>query len=142
MSTHDLPTVAGVLTGSDLDSQHRLGLEPNEDAASALQRKLLERTGSRPDTPVEQVVERVYGDLGQASCLILTASLDDVAAVEQRPNMPGTIDEWPNWSLALPVPLEELEQSSLARGIAERLNRSNDPEPVGRPARRLWPGRV
>ncbi len=126
LSTHDLPTVAGVLTGSDIEQQQRLGLQPNEDAASALQRKLLERTGSRPDTPVEQVTEEVYGDLAQAPCLILTASLDDVAAVEQRPNMPGTIDEWPNWNIALPLPLEELEQSALARGIAERLNRSND----------------
>ena len=27
----------------------------------------------------------------------------DAIGVEERPNMPGTVDEWPNWSLALPV---------------------------------------
>jgi 4-alpha-glucanotransferase len=124
VSTHDLPTVAGVLTGSDLEEQQRLGLQPNEQAAWALRAKLLEQTGAGPDTPVEQVIAGVYSDLGRAPCLVLTASLDDVAAVEQRPNMPGTVDEWPNWSIALPVQLEELERSALARDIAEHLNRS------------------
>jgi 4-alpha-glucanotransferase len=37
--------------------------------------------------------------------------------------MPGTVDERPNWSLALPVPLEDLEQSPTAAAIAEALNR-------------------
>jgi 4-alpha-glucanotransferase len=122
VSTHDLPTVAGVLRGSDVEQQRRLGLQPNEDSASAMQRRLVDRTGAGPATPVEQVIEGVYGDLAQAPCLILTASLDDVAAVEERPNMPGTIDEWPNWSIGLPVPLETLEHSLLAGRIAERLN--------------------
>jgi 4-alpha-glucanotransferase len=133
VSTHDLPTVAGVLTGSDIQHQRRLGLEPNEEGSAALQRKLFERTGAGPGTPAEQVIEGVYEDLGQAPCLVLTASLDDVAAVEQRPNMPGTIDEWPNWCIALPLLLEQLEQSSLAAAIAERLNRSQSPPlPPGR----------
>jgi 4-alpha-glucanotransferase len=133
VSTHDLPTVAGVLTGSDIEHQRRLGLQPNEEGSAALQRKLFERTGAGPDTPAEQVIERVYEDLGHAPCLVLTASLDDVAAVEQRPNMPGTIDEWPNWCIALPRPLEQLEQSSLAAAVAERLNRSQSPPlPPGR----------
>ena len=35
--------------------------------------------------------------------------------------MPGTIDQWPNWCLALPAPLEQIEQSALAAAIAARL---------------------
>ena len=109
VTTHDLPTVAGVLTGSDLEQQRRLGLQPNEDAASPSSASCWSGP-DRTDTPVEQVIERVYADLAQAPCLLLTASLDDALAVEERPNMPGTIDEWPNWSIALPLPLEELER--------------------------------
>ena len=30
-------------------------------------------------------------------------------------------DRWPNWSLALPISQEELEQHDLARGIAQAL---------------------
>ena len=66
--------------------------------------------------------------------------------------MPGTIDEWPNWCLALPVPLEEIEQSELAAAIARRPERpvalcfvSREPGmsvadlPSPRPWRPCWP---
>ena len=36
--------------------------------------------------------------------------------------MPGT-HQWPNWSLALPQPLEELEELELPRRIAAALSR-------------------
>ena len=65
----------------------------------------------------------MYDDLATAPCLLLCASLDDALAVEERPNMPGTVDEWPNWRLALPVPLEELERAALPRRIAAALGR-------------------
>ena len=54
------------------------------------------------------------------------ATLDDVLEVEERPNMPGTTDAWPNWSIALPEPLEELERRPLAGRLAELLRRSTD----------------
>ena len=65
--------------------------------------------------------------LAQAPSMILTATLDDAAVVEDRPNIPGTVDERPNWSLALPVTLEELERSPAAAAIAEALRRDQLP---------------
>jgi 4-alpha-glucanotransferase len=44
-------------------------------------------------------------------------------AVEERPNMPATNDEWPNWRLALPEPIETLAENRLARRIAKALQR-------------------
>jgi 4-alpha-glucanotransferase len=123
VSTHDLPTVAGVAGGADLAAQHRLGLEPDEEAATDLQNRLMSRTASDPATPAPEIVARVYADLGTAPCLALAASLDDALALEVRPNMPGTVDQWPNWRLGLPVPLEELEQMALPRRIAASLSR-------------------
>ncbi len=119
VSTHDLPTVAGVLSGSDIEVQRRLGLQPNEEASAGVRARLLQRTGSSDDTPVAEVVARVHRDLATAPCVLLSASLDDALAVEERPNMPGTVDEWPNWSIALPVALEELEVMALPRAIAD-----------------------
>lgn len=121
VTTHDLPTVAGVLTGSDLDAQRRLGMEPNEESSTALLAKLVERTDATAGTDSDEVIARVYRDLAGAPCALLTASLDDVLAVEERPNMPGTTDGWPNWSLALPAPLEEIGRRPLARRVAEEL---------------------
>jgi 4-alpha-glucanotransferase len=53
----------------------------------------------------------------------VAATLDDALAVEERPNMPGTTDEWPNWSLALPVPLDEISAQPLVAEIAQLLRR-------------------
>ena len=123
ISTHDLPTVAGVAAGSDLAAQRRLHLEPDEEAVAELQARLLRRTASGETTPATEVVARVYDDLAAAPCLLLCASLDDALALEERPNMPGTVDEWPNWRLGLPVSLEELEAAALPRRIAAALGR-------------------
>jgi len=37
--------------------------------------------------------------------------------------MPGTTTAWPNWSLALPQPVEEIEQAELPRRLAKALAR-------------------
>jgi 4-alpha-glucanotransferase len=123
ITTHDLPTVAGVVTGSDLEAQRQLHLDPNEEAFTGLQIKVKARTAAGPATPVEVVIERLYADLAGAACLLITASLDDVLAVEERPNMPATVDEWPNWRLALPRPIEEFDDLKLPKAIAARLSR-------------------
>jgi 4-alpha-glucanotransferase len=44
--------------------------------------------------------------------------------VEERPNMPATTaDQCPNWSVALPAPIEDLMQAKLPRKIATVLRR-------------------
>ncbi|HET9692283.1 MAG TPA: 4-alpha-glucanotransferase [Acidimicrobiales bacterium] len=121
VTTHDLPTVAGVWTGSDLEAQRRLGLNPNEEGSRAMRAKLADWTGAADDTPVAEVVDGAYRVLADAPCTVLTAALDDACEVEERPNMPGTVDEWPNWSIALPLPLEAIEQLPLAARIAGHL---------------------
>ncbi|HMK98183.1 MAG TPA: 4-alpha-glucanotransferase, partial [Acidimicrobiales bacterium] len=121
VTTHDLPTVAGAWTGADLEAQERLGLPVNEESCAAMHRRIAEWTGSAEDRPVSEVIEATYAALAAAPCSLLVAVLDDALAVEERPNMPGTIDQWPNWCLALPMPLEQLERSQLASAIAREL---------------------
>lgn len=123
VTTHDLPTVAGMWTGADLAEQHDLGLDPNEEGARAIHDKLRDWSGSADDAEPGDVVVNTHRLLAEAPSMILTATLDDAAVVEERPNVPGTVDERPNWSIALPVPLEELEESPTAAAIAEALRR-------------------
>ncbi len=122
VSTHDLPTVAGVWTGSDAEAQRRLGLGVNAEASASLRRRLAEWTGSQDGRPLPEVIEATYAVLAEAPCALRAACLDDALAVEERPNMPGTIDQWPNWCLALPASLEQIEQEPLAAAIAKRLD--------------------
>jgi 4-alpha-glucanotransferase len=127
VTTHDLPTVAGLWSGHDLQAQKCLGLHPNEESTAQITDKLSRWTGVEPGADVEAVIGRTYALLGQAPTAVITATLDDALAVEERPNQPGTVGEWPNWSLALPKPLEEIEAAPLAEVIGAALDRRRRP---------------
>ncbi len=123
VTTHDLPTIAGVWTGADLAAQRDIGLSPNEVGQAELRRRLQERAGVGPEAPVPVVATGAYRALARAPSRVLMATLDDALGVVERPNMPGTTDQWPNWSLALPAPLEEIESNTTVAAVAEALAR-------------------
>ena len=56
VTTHDLPTIAGLWTGADLTEQQALGLEPNPDAFARLREQLAEQAGAGTDDTVDEVV--------------------------------------------------------------------------------------
>ena len=119
VTTHDLPTIAGLWSGADLRAQRELGLEPNEEGTLKIAERLSAMTGINDETAVEEVITRTYELLAQAPSAIVTATLEDALAVEERPNIPGTTET--SWSLALPESLEALQTSPRARAIGERL---------------------
>ena len=120
ITTHDLPTVAGLWTGSDLAEQREHGLGTDEELERG-RTSLLAHLGEVPDdaTPVE-AVEAAHRRLSGAPSTLLSATLDDALAVERRPNMPGA-DERSNWCLPLPVPTEELAAHPGVQAIAQVL---------------------
>jgi len=122
VTTHDLPTIAGLWSGADLDEQHRLGLEPNEDGTRQMRERFARLVGAQGEESAAEVVPAAYRALAEAPSMIVTATLDDALVVEERPNVPGTVDERPNWSMALPEPIEELEHHPTAAEIAAVLN--------------------
>jgi 4-alpha-glucanotransferase len=131
VTTHDLPTVAGLWSGADLAAQQAAGMAPNVEATAAIRDRIAQVAGVADDAPVDEVVTGVYEALGRAPSLLLTAGLDDALGVEERPNMPGTVDQWPNWSIALPATIEEIEADPRPRAIAELLGRNRLVPPAG-----------
>jgi 4-alpha-glucanotransferase len=123
VTTHDLPTIAGLWSGSDLAEQHELGLDPNAESTTAIRDRLAHWLDAPDDADTAAVVEGAYRLLAQAPSAVVTATLDDALLVEERPNVPGTTDERPNWSLALPRPLEEVQADPLVAKVASALNR-------------------
>jgi 4-alpha-glucanotransferase len=123
VTNHDLPTVAGLWTGADLQEQRELGLEVDEPGTEAIVARLAERLELEREAPTSEVIRGAYGLLGTAPSALLTATLEDALEVTERPNQPGTIEERPNWALALPRPLEAIEETPLARDIAAALDR-------------------
>ena len=121
VTTHDLPTIAGLWSGSDLDEQRYRGMRPNEASTAELRARVQSWTGVDADEPVTTVVDRVYELLAEAPSMLVTATLEDALGVEERPNYPGTTDER-NWSMALPVPLEAVETDPRVASIARTLS--------------------
>jgi 4-alpha-glucanotransferase len=124
-ATHDLPTIAGLWTGSDLKSQEKTGQPTSLETTAEMRSRLARAAGVENGAPVEQVIERTYAALARSPSAIVTAMLEDALAVEDRINMPGTVDQWPNWSLPLPGGVEAVEASKLAKNISRNLSESS-----------------
>jgi 4-alpha-glucanotransferase len=85
--------------------------------------RLRRHAGVSDDRPVDEVAEAAYRALAASPSRLLAVTLEDALGVAERPNKPGTTTEWPNWSLALPVSLEELERDPRAARLARVLRR-------------------
>lgn len=120
VSTHDLPTVAGLWTGADLADQQAGGLDADAASTEQLRHRLADLTGLPADADASQVTAAAYRLLARAPSRLLAASLEDAVGVELRPNLPGTTRPR-NWSLPLPIPLEELDSMPNVAVLVEAL---------------------
>jgi 4-alpha-glucanotransferase len=122
ITTHDLPTVAGLWTGADLAEQREHGTGTDEELERGRASLMAQLDGVPESASPAEAVEAAYRRLATAPSVLLSATLDDALAEERRPNMPGTTDR-PNWCLPLSVPVEELADhpgvQTLARVLAE-----------------------
>jgi 4-alpha-glucanotransferase len=125
VTTHDLPTIAGLWSGADLKRAQAAQVPQNEEGVATLRAKLAEMGKLEPDADakVDQVIEKVHQALAAAPSRILLATLEDGLAIEERPNIPGAGPETPNWSLGLPIPIDELEGRELPRRLAKALGK-------------------
>jgi 4-alpha-glucanotransferase len=108
-STHDLPTVAGWWRGTDIDVREQCGLVDDADherAARTKGREMLWRACRRAkaadgDLPAPSETSRVADAavkfIAQTRSEFALLPLEDVLALEDQPNVPGTVDEHPNW---------------------------------------------
>ncbi len=109
VTTHDLPTVAGLWTGSDTtDVLASSDMDP-DDVERGREELLarLRRDGLPAGAGVDDAVAAAYRQLGRAPSLLLTLSLEDALAEERRPNVPGTTAR-DNWRVPLAQPLEDV----------------------------------
>ncbi len=111
VTTHDLPTVAGWLADEPVRVRAKLGLLgvpiEQECAHAAAERAallgLLRREGllaDPGDDPVEVMLAMHRLLVASPAALVLASPADAVGDLRQ-PNLPGTVDEYPNWRLPL-----------------------------------------
>ncbi len=121
LSTHDLPTAAGLWTGADLAEMEAGGRPVNRELELGVRRRLQRLARVEGTAPAALVVERAYAALAGAPSRLVVATLEDASLAVRRPNLPGAIDR-PNWSIPLPRTLEQLRGDRLPRRIAAALN--------------------
>ncbi len=124
VTTHDLPTIAGVWHGSDLDDVRAAGLAVRPGEIGRLRTRLARAAGVEGDASVEAVVLGVHRALAASPAVVVSATLEDALRVEARPNLPGTTGEQrANWSRALPATVEALERDPFVAQLAKVLSR-------------------
>src|SRR5204863_141791 len=85
VTTHDLPTICGLWSGSDLRAQEALGLHPNRRGTEGVRRRLVSLAGgpSAPKTPGDRVVA-THAALARTPSRLVAAALEDVACVAEQ----------------------------------------------------------
>ncbi|MBB5499836.1 4-alpha-glucanotransferase [Paraburkholderia sp. MM5384-R2] len=126
-TTHDLPTVAGWWRGSDIMWRNRIGqtmaradgrdpeeaaLEERAQQRADLWRAFQQAGVAAPDVappdadnaPVDEALAFVAATPGP----LVAFPLEDLLALDEQPNLPGSIDEHPNWRRRMTLPVDAM----------------------------------
>ncbi len=126
VTTHDLPTIYGWWAGRDIEVKKELSIYPDDDAyqrdivnrqrdkellLNALAAQgILEPSVLSPE-PLKMTPElclAIYKYLSMTPCKMLQVNLDDILGAVDQQNMPGTVDEHPNWRQKTAINLEDI----------------------------------
>jgi 4-alpha-glucanotransferase len=130
VSTHDLATVRGFLAGRDLDWRERLGHLAGDRLAAerATRRRDIERLGERlrregllDGDGADAWSVALHRLLARTPSSLVAVQLEDLAGEVEQANLPGTIDEHPNWRRRLSRPVGEVLASPLAGRILDAI---------------------
>jgi 4-alpha-glucanotransferase len=116
-TTHDLPTAAGWWHGHDIAWRAKLKLFPDaeterqetEDRArdrARLWQAMRESGAASGDPPPPEqgaaIATTAATHAARAACSLALLPLEDALALEEQPNLPGTVEGHPNWQRRLP----------------------------------------
>lgn len=111
--THDTPTLCGFADGRDIGWWRRLGWI--DDAGEATARKRRDADVAALGTLVTMDAARpvphfrsVHTALARSPAALVAVQLDDVLREPEAQNLPGTINEHPNWRRKYKVPIDAI----------------------------------
>ena len=100
VTTHDLPTVAGVWTGTDGSPEMQIDL----------------RTAVPDADDMDAASVALHARVAAAGCVLTLAAIDDLAGCVDRPNLPGTVGG-ANWRRRMPGNTEAILGSTPGAAI-------------------------
>jgi 4-alpha-glucanotransferase len=107
-NTHDLPTFTGWTCCHDFEVKRAIGLDPGEslDDRRRSQAELKSALAAHGYPGNEFTAVAKY--LAHTPSRLVVIAMEDVLEILDQPNLPGTINEHPNWRRRLPMCLEDL----------------------------------
>jgi (1->4)-alpha-D-glucan 1-alpha-D-glucosylmutase len=144
-STHDLPALAGWWEGADLETRTALGLmtpeerdrerwHRGEDRARLL--RALREAGLWSDAGADAapsltpaLASAIVSFLASTPSALAVFQLDDLLLVREQANVPGTVDEHPNWRRKLPKDVDRLFDDATFVALLRQLAALRPPPP-------------
>ena len=124
--SHDLPTLKGYWQESDLDIRESLNLYPSDEIkhqqrdarghdryqikAALFEEQLIDEECLQDNTEQEmstQLFLSVQRFLARSESLLMMVQLEDLLSQTHQLNVPGTVDEYPNWRHKISIDLED-----------------------------------
>lgn len=110
-NTHDLSTYSGWRGFHDLKVKRALGIDPGEsDEARWHALGMLDEV-LRQNEIEGHTLYSVARFLSRTPSRLLAISLEDLLAIIDQPNIPGTVHEHPNWRQRISVSLEQISSA-------------------------------
>jgi 4-alpha-glucanotransferase len=141
IATHDTATLSGWWQGRDLEWREQLNLYPNEEAGHAdrnsranERQNLIAALNDLQVIDMSNVPEtepaKMNNELSVAVQKYLATSpshiqfipMEDALEIVEQVNIPGTIDQHPNWLQKLPVLLEDFSEINSVIKITQAMN--------------------
>ncbi len=140
LCTHDMPTLRGFWHCDDLKMGKEIGLYPNQEQLNGLFDDRLECKqgildsvawhGYLPEgvgrdasqVPMDSYLsEALHLHVAAGASTLLSVQLEDWLEMDKPVNIPGTVDEYPNWRRKLSMNLDEIFAQDAVNRIAANL---------------------
>ncbi len=128
--THDTPTVKGFWQGRDIDWWHRLGWISEAEALAARAEREVDKAGlmaaaGKSTGPAQTDPTRdLHAALAASPVAMVALQLDDLLGEVEAQNLPGTVQEHPNWQRRTRTSLDEIGHAAgldrVSRLMADR----------------------
>lgn len=129
--THDTPTLKGYWQGRDIDWWQELGwIDQNQADRNRCDRNAEKRDllsigpAIAPEAAsearnFESFRDSIHQSLACSPAAMVSVQLDDIFGLGEAQNLPGTIDEHPNWQRRYPISLEDFSTNAEFLNISQ-----------------------
>ena len=120
VTTHDLPTWRGYWEAHDLKMRRRLGLTVDfakEAAAREADKERIARILRQEG--LDRAARSAHAFIARTPAKLAMVQPEDVFEMLEQANLPGTVDQHPNWRRKLPLALERWNAAPRVAALAE-----------------------